>query len=36
MAQPSVNKRNARTALVLAGIALACFAGVMLKTLLLK
>lgn len=36
MAQPSLNKRNARTGLVLASIALAFFVGVMLKYLLLK
>jgi hypothetical protein len=36
MAQPSLNKRNARTGLVLESIALAFFVGVMLKYLLLK
>lgn len=36
MVQPSMNRRNARTGLVLAGIALAFFVGVILKYLLLK
>ena len=36
MAQPSIDKKNARTGLVLAGIALAFFAGVMLEVLFLK
>lgn len=36
MAQPSLDKRNARTGFVLAGIALALFVGVLLKHLLLK
>jgi len=36
MGQPTLDKRNLRTGLVLAGLALALFAGFMLKFLVLK
>ena len=36
MGQPTLDKRNLRTGLVLAGLALAFFAGIMLKFLILK